>query len=406
VLDVDGVVLRSHFLLEMSRRVGLWTYARAWGLCFLFNAGLLPFFRLLRLVYARFAGRAEEEAREVLQAMAVLPGAVEAAAALRAAGHRVVAVSSGVPDAFLAPLAEQLGLDAHAGIECPAEDRDGTRRLDGTVAGELAEPGGKVERVEGFHRDWDTDWAHTAVVVDDRNNLDLVERAALSIGVRPNWPVRRRVTHVADEGDMREVRRLIEGHLAGEPPRPRDQETFRKGVHGAGALVPFAALVSLPATLAVLAAAGLLYAVSEVWRLNGLSLPGFTWVTRHTVRPEELRRPALGPICLVGGCAACLALFPWPVAAAAILLASLADTAAAVVGRRLGRRRLPYNRHKSYAGVAAFVVAGLVSTVWLLPLPACVLACLVAAAVESLPLGDWDNLLVPLAAALCATLVV
>lgn len=405
VLDVDGVVLRSHFLLEMSRHVGIWAHLRGWGFCFLFNAGVLPFSRLLALIYARFAGQTEGAARAVFGRMTLIPNAGESIAALQRQGHWVTAVSSGVPDAFLADLAQSLHLDGHAGIELGLGETDGTRVLDGTVSGDLTAPGGKIAAVEKMHATFGTDWPHTIVVADDRNNLELLDRAEMSVGVRPNWPIRRAAAYVADQGDMAEVRGLIESYLSGQAAAPPNHETLRKWIHASGALVPFAADVSKVGTTVALTVVMALYALSEVWRLNGLSLPGFTWVTRHTVRPGELRRPSLGPVFLALGCLTCLWCFPWPTAAGAILLASLGDTAAAVFGRRWGRHRLFYSPKKSLEGTAAFFVTSLAVTCWLLPLPACLAACAVGALLESLPLGDGDNIVVPLGAAAAATWV-
>ena len=402
VLDVDGVIFRSHFLLEMSRRVGLWAYLRAWVLCAFFNLGILPFSRLLELVYARFVGQTEDHAREEYEHMRLIPNARESIASLQQAGHKVAAVSSGVPDAFLADLCQRLRLDAYAGIQCGIVETEGGRRLDGTISGDLTQPGGKIAAVERMHQTFGADWEHTIVAMDDRNNLELVDRAAVSIGVRPNWPVRRAATYIADAGDMEEVRQLIEMHLSGSEPTYPSPEAFRKVVHVLGSLVPFAARVSMALTSAGLGAVIALYLWSEAWRLNGLSLPGFTWITRHSARQEELRRPSIGPVYLAVACLLCLWLFPWPIAASAIFLASLGDAAAAVVGRRFGRHPLPYNRQKTLEGTAAFFFTGLAATLWLLPMPACLIACAVGALVESLPLRDADNIVPPLAAAAAA----
>ena len=401
VLDVDGVIFRSHFLLEMSRRVGLWAYCRAWLLCCLFNAGIVPFTRLLARVYERFAGQPEDAAWDVYRAMRIIPHAAEAGAAWQAAGHKVIAVSSGVPERLLDDLAKRLHLDAHAGV---ALGLDADARLDGTVSGELTKPGGKIAVVERMQQRFGSDWEHTIVAADDRNNVELVERAGVSIGVRPNWPVRRRATYVADQADMDEVRSIVDGHLASHAPKPPSHEGFRKWVHATGCLLPFTAKVSLAGTTAVMALVAAAYTLSEVWRLNGMSVPAVTWVTRHSVRPEELRRPSTGPLCLTAACLICLWCFPWPVATAAVFIACLSDTMAALVGQRWGRHRLPFNRSKSFEGTAAFFIVGVASTAWLLPLPACLAACGVGALVEALPLKDADNLLVPLAAAAAAML--
>jgi uncharacterized protein (TIGR00297 family) len=102
------------------------------------------------------------------------------------------------------------------------------------------------------------------------------------------------------------------------------------------------------------------------------------------------------------------------VAAAWGILAA-GDGVATLVGRRFGRARLPWNRDKSIAGTAAFVAAGAtagVALAWwvrpaVVPAPspwftvgAPVLAAIVAALIESMPVRLDDNISVPAAAAL------
>ncbi|HUI44285.1 MAG TPA: DUF92 domain-containing protein [Terriglobia bacterium] len=95
------------------------------------------------------------------------------------------------------------------------------------------------------------------------------------------------------------------------------------------------------------------------------------------------------------------------IVAAAWALMALGDPAAALAGRTLGERRLPWNQRKTWAGSLAFVLAGgagaYTLTRWLNPtLPAdrtlliSALAALLGAAVESAPIGLDDNLTVPL----------
>jgi uncharacterized protein (TIGR00297 family) len=102
------------------------------------------------------------------------------------------------------------------------------------------------------------------------------------------------------------------------------------------------------------------------------------------------------------------------IAAAAWGVMAFGDGAATLVGRRAGGGRIPWNREKSIAGSLAFVVAGGAAGVFLAwwcrpavtPPPymwfsfvAPLLAVIVAAAVETLPIRLDDNISVPAAAA-------
>jgi dolichol kinase len=103
---------------------------------------------------------------------------------------------------------------------------------------------------------------------------------------------------------------------------------------------------------------------------------------------------------------------PLPLAAGAWGILASGDAASNLAGRTFGRRKLPWNRDKSWIGSAAFVLAaapvalflvgwnlgsegGEALAPWVLP---AILASLAAAAVESLPLPLDDNLTVAIAA--------
>lgn len=101
------------------------------------------------------------------------------------------------------------------------------------------------------------------------------------------------------------------------------------------------------------------------------------------------------------------------VAAAAWGILAFGDGMASVVGMALGRRKLPWNPGKSWAGSLAYVLFGTAAAatllIWTTPdhhyelgftLAVCFATALLAAALESLPQGLDDNLGVPLVAGL------
>ena len=109
-------------------------------------------------------------------------------------------------------------------------------------------------------------------------------------------------------------------------------------------------------------------------------------------RPSEAHRPS-GAGTLALGYAVVWWLFPPAVAEAAIVVAALADPAAALVGSRFGRgvaQSVPGSL--ACAGVAATVLA-----VLRFPPAALVVAAVGAAAAERAPWPGTDNFVVPLA---------
>ncbi len=85
-------------------------------------------------------------------------------------------------------------------------------------------------------------------------------------------------------------------------------------------------------------------------------------------------------------------LFPQEIASASILVLGLADPAAGVVGRLLGRRPLGKG---SMEGTAAFFLVAFLTIGLLLSWPAAVVAAAVAALVEIVPGLVDDNLVIP-----------
>jgi dolichol kinase len=128
------------------------------------------------------------------------------------------------------------------------------------------------------------------------------------------------------------------------------------------------------------------------------------------MRDEELRAVGTGvtfngATCVLVGAALLTLIFPLRVAVPVLTMTMLADAAAALVGRRVGRH--PWGSlSATVEGSAAFVATGL-AIMALFPAlafgPAAV-AVLVAAVVEVLPMPVNDNIRVPLAAAMVVAL--
>ncbi len=188
-------------------------------------------------------------------------------------------------------------------------------------------------------------------------------------------------------------------------------ELKRKALH-LGALVIPAGIVVLGRTVALWLLVPLaVFAVTcDVLRTRVPAVHRFiTWLFAPIMRPEE-QPPFGGPVVINGATwmcvsgALCALLFPEPVAAAALAMLMVGDGAAAVVGRRFGRRRYPFSE-KSVEGSVAFFVTGLLAAVPFGALPAegiglgtLVLGAATAALVEALPVPVNDNLRVPLVA--------
>jgi dolichol kinase len=129
------------------------------------------------------------------------------------------------------------------------------------------------------------------------------------------------------------------------------------------------------------------------------------WIFGPLMRAEELpeaggRVTFNGATCVLVGATLLALVFPMRVAVPVLTMTMLADAAAALVGRRLGRH--PWGRlSATVEGSAAFVATGLLVVIWFpsLALGPALAGVVVGAVVEALPLPVNDNIRVPLAAA-------
>lgn len=196
------------------------------------------------------------------------------------------------------------------------------------------------------------------------------------------------------------------------PPLPADTapgisagEVLRKLVHMGVGLIAFALRPLGPAGAALCASIAILFNAFLLPRIGGRKL----WR-----RSEDERGRALG-ILLYPVAVLLLVLAFWrrlEVAAAVWGILAFGDGMASVVGMTLGRRKLPWNPAKSWAGSFAYWLFGTAAAgtllLWTAPgrydlafaWTAAALAALLAAALESLPQGLDDNFGVPLVAGL------
>jgi dolichol kinase len=173
------------------------------------------------------------------------------------------------------------------------------------------------------------------------------------------------------------------------------REDWRRLVHLATGAAAFATtLVPDRATSLILGLLLGVAVVAELARRRSAAVRDIIeWAGGSMLRPAERKR-VTGPTLLVAGYALAWFLFPAAVAMPAMVVAAVADPAAALVGRRLGRRP----GRKSLAGsVAAYLAAAGALIALAVPLTAAAAAGVVAALAERAP--EVDNVAVPVATA-------
>lgn len=175
-----------------------------------------------------------------------------------------------------------------------------------------------------------------------------------------------------------------------------ETEFLRKGIHLLIATVPVLASIDPSATFALLAAGTLFYSYAELQRRAGVSIAFISTVTSAAARERDRDRFVLGPVTLAIGAMLALLLYPEPAASIAIYALAFGDGLSSIVGKLVGRTRIPFTGGKTLAGsftcfVAVFVIAFRMTG---RPLPSLLVA-FGATLLEALPTKDLDNIILP-----------
>jgi phytol kinase len=181
-------------------------------------------------------------------------------------------------------------------------------------------------------------------------------------------------------------------------------EFVRKSLHLLIAFVPVLASMSLPATLALLAAGTIFYAFAETSRLRGQPVPVVSDITLIASRARDLNGFVMGPITLGIGAMLSLILYPSPAAAIAIYALAFGDGFASLVGTVARGPRIPYLRGKTFSGSLACFTAVFIITLRVTsrPLDSLVIAA-AATLLEAVPTGNFDNIILPFGVGMIAS---
>src|SRR5574344_512384 len=174
------------------------------------------------------------------------------------------------------------------------------------------------------------------------------------------------------------------------------KELFRKSIHICSALVPTMLAAAYYPVLALLVTAVVLYTVSEILRMKGIDVPVVSHITEIAARKRDENRFVLGPVTLVTGILLCAVLWKPESARIGIYALAFGDGLASLGGKLFGRVHIPGTHGKTAAGsitcftavfISSFAVCGDARI-------SVILAC-TAMCIEVMPLGDFDNLIIP-----------
>jgi dolichol kinase len=181
-------------------------------------------------------------------------------------------------------------------------------------------------------------------------------------------------------------------------------ELLRKSIHMLIALVPsLAAIINRSNTALLLMAGVLFYFCAESLRFLGFSLPLVSSVTRTVSRRREQGHFALAPATLGLGAFLTISIFPPHAASAAIYALAFGDSISTITGKFLGRLRPAFLYGKSIEGSFACFAASAFAAWLVFSDPKTALAVGFASVlVDALPLREFDNIFLPLAAGFAA----
>jgi len=396
--DVDGVLLRRLFLLRAARDAGPIVWLRTFWLGFQLKVGAIDVREAVERAYLLLAGRTMADLLATGETLRLTDGATELCGRLRESGYLVALVSAGVPQEVLERMAARLGAQAAYGVLL--ERLDG--RLTGRLLGERHSARGKRRSLERVLERWGAGWHETTVIVDDASNMDIVDAAWRSIAVNPEIAVTKRASFVLHTGNLMELLEFFpEGHTTGITPHwlAVRHELFRKGIHICAVVIPLIAGWSKPFALWLVSSATLLFVLSELFRLLGVALPLFSLVTWRAMRAGEARGVVLGPLLYGVGIWLALRFFPLPAATVGILTLAVGDGVASIVGRMFGKTPLLHNPGKTFVGSLSLFGVGAIVAMFYVSVPWALAVGLAVSLLESLPIGAFDNLLLPLASA-------
>jgi dolichol kinase len=180
-------------------------------------------------------------------------------------------------------------------------------------------------------------------------------------------------------------------------------ELLRKCIHTLIALVPTLAALDRSNTALLLMAGVLFYFCAESFRFLGFSLPLVSSVTRTVSRKREQGHFTLAPATLGLGALLAVSVFPPPAAAAAIYALAFGDSASTIAGKFMGRLRPAFLAGKSIEGSLACFAVSALAGYFVFNDPKTALAVGFASLlVDALPIREFDNIFLPLAAGFAA----
>lgn len=402
---MEGIIIpkRRYLFLHASKKLGGLKILRITFLGFLYEIGFVTLEDALKGIYRLFAGVSQDAFYQTLKAIPIIPGVEQVFRNLRAKGYQIALISSGIPDFLVAELAQQLGADYARGLKLEMMND----KITGKIGGEVIAFNGKAKVLERIFKEYRYSRRHCVVVADDRNNLSMFPFAGKTIGFNPDTLLAAKCDY-AVKGSLLDILPFLETPVMPQRGPYTKNEAFREVIHMGSFLIPLLCHflnVNRYALAVVILATAVIYSFSELARGARIRLPPFTTVTALAALGEEKWGFATSPLFFALGVIVALTLYPPQMGFAAITVLTLGDGTARLVGKKLGKRVLPYNKTKKIEGTVAGILLSAVASLLFVSPSQALAASILSLLVETLPLPVDDNLLIPLVAGLVLIVV-
>lgn len=175
------------------------------------------------------------------------------------------------------------------------------------------------------------------------------------------------------------------------------KEIIRKSIHLCSGFIPLLLYFFYWPTIILLILAVIIYSICEVLRMKGFVIPLVSKITEAASRKRDEDKFVLGPVTLVCGILIAALILPYDAARIGIFALAFGDGCASLVGKILGKVKIPHMGGKTLEGCLACCVAVLTATFLVTGNPLLSLFIgIFTMIIEVLPLFDFDNLIIPI----------
>ncbi|MFX1466412.1 MAG: hypothetical protein ACFFA5_08065 [Promethearchaeota archaeon] len=397
VFDIEGVIFDDYYVLHVAKNLGLLVFFKFLLYSAMYKLRITDVEDAFKRIYRSFRGASKSVFIQSYKELKIMDGWKQTAEALIQHGYHIAFVSIGFPTFLLRKLAKEIHADSNLVFGIGLKFIDG--HFSGIISGEVTNCYGKAIIVENLLNQLNLTKQDVVTVSNDRNNICMFQYANLNIGFKPDLTLRTTADVLIGAKDIE----LIMPHIIkGYEFKRRDtsitfvREIKRQLVHMSGFFAVFLWTISPFFSFTILFSLSVAYIFSESLRMDGLFIFPVERIVRYLGRKEELHLFVVNPLYLVIGILTPLLVFAPPISYVAVTVLVFGDSISTIVGLKLGRHHIPYNRNKSLEGsISGFIVASIMSSLFISPFLA-IIAALSGMIIESLPIPVNDNISIPL----------